>query len=276
MPKPISWLNNTAEIRTEVLNSTHSHFRTADIGRLFKLQQWAASSLMGAMPRVQYGTSYIVSSEALVEFLDEVLFADDVPALLQARRAANLYVSRRKPRTVVLKEKLGKGLASLPDGVTLTRGELRVKFETTLELGQALAILISNMAGDEEWYEFCRLYEPEQPALPSESAYEALRLGAEAKYFAERGDAPRARDYAREAAHHAHWVQVERGVITLADYDKEMEARERAESKMKEICSALTAPDAASTFSGLVSRGPPLAVFPSPVVPFPVNFDRNK
>ena len=241
MPKPISWLNKTAEMRTEVLNSTHSHFRTSDIGRLFKLQPRAARLLTEAMPRVQYGTSHIVSSEALVEFLDEVLFADDVPALIQARRAANLYVSRRKPRTVVLKGKLGKGLASLPDGVTLTRGELRVRFETTLELGQALAILISNMSGDEEWYEFCRLYEPDQPALPSESAYEAIRLGEEATYAVARGDSARARDRAREAAHHAHWVLVERGVITLADYDKEMEARERAEAKMKEICAALTA-----------------------------------
>lgn len=276
MSKRISWLQDATEIRRKARASTYSLFRTADIGRLFKLQHAAASLLMEAMPRVQFGSSYIVPAEGLAEFLDDVLGASDVPALLQTRRAANLYVSRRKPQTVVLKEKLGKGLASLPDGVTLTRGELRIKFETTLELGQALAILISNMAGDEEWYEFCRLYEPEQPALPSESAYEAARLGNEAKYFVRQGDASRARDYAREAAHHAQWVQVERGVITLADYDKEIEARERAEAKMKEICAALTAPDAVLSFSGLVSRGPPLAAFPSAVVPFPVDFNRNK
>jgi hypothetical protein len=276
MPKPISWLKDAAEIRREVEASTCSHFRTSDIGRLFKLQPRAASSLMEAMPRVQYGTSYIVPAEGLAEFLDDVTRAADVPALLQARRAANLYVSRRKPRTTVLKEQLHKGLASLPDCVTLTRGELKVKFETTLELGQALAILISNMAGDQEWYEFCRLYEPEQPELPSESAYEAIRLGEQAKYFVRRGDAARVRDCAREAAHHAHWVQVERGLITLDEYDREIADTESVDAAVKEIFYELTGPDAASTFSGLVSRGPPLAVFPSPVVPFPVNFDRNK
>lgn len=258
MPKPISWLKDAAEIRREVGASTHSHFRTSDIGRLFGLMPRAASTLMEAMPRVQFGTSYIVPAEGLAEFLDDVIRASDVAALIQARRAANLYVSRRKPRTVVLKEKLGNGLTSLPDCITLTRGDLRVQFRTALELGQALAILISNMEGDAEWYEFCRLYEPERPELPSESAYEAVRLGTEAKYFVARGNAAKARDYAREAAHHARWVQVERGEITLAEYDKEIDATESVDGAMKEICSALTAPElpaAPATFRDLQSRG---------------------
>ncbi len=255
MAKPISWLKDAAEIRRKVDGSTCSHFHTSDIGRLFGLMPRAASILMEAMPRVKYGTSYIVPTEGLAEFLDDVLKAADVPALIQARRAANLYVSHRKPRTVVLKEQLGQGLASLPDCVTLTRGRLEIKFETTLELARALAIVISNFEGDFEWYEFCRLYEPERPALPSESAYEAHRLGMEAKYFVARGNAAKARDRAREAAHHAHWVQVERGVITLEEYDKEMEAIEGVAGGMKEIFSALTASDAPIAFSELGMRG---------------------
>jgi hypothetical protein len=240
MPKPISWLKDAAEIRKTVAGSTYSHFSTADLGRLFKLQPRAASILMEAMPRVRFGAIYIVPAEGLAEFLDDVLKSGDVAALIQTRRAANLYVSHRKPRTVVLKEKLGQGLASLPESMTLRRGELRVKFETAMELAQALAILISNMDGDDEWYEFCRLYEIERPALPSESAYEAVRLGGEAKYFVARGNARKAGDYAREAAHHAHWVQVERGTITLAEYDKEREAAESVEGGMREIFAALS------------------------------------
>ena len=261
MAKPISWLKDAAEIRKAVAGSTCSHFHTSDVGRLFGLMPRAASILMEAMPRVRYGTSYIVPAEGLLDFLDDVLQTTlagrDVPALIQARRAANLYVSRRKPRTVVLKEKLGLGLASLPDCVTLARGELHIKFRTALELSQALAILVSNMEGDEEWYEFCRRYEPEQPELPSESAYEAVRLGMEAKYLVERGYAGRAGNYAREAFHHAHWVQVERGTITAEEYDKEMEALEGVAGAMKEIRSVLTAPDApngAISFSELLSR----------------------
>lgn len=256
MPKPISWLKEAPRIRKEVEQSTYSHFHTTDIGRIFGLMPRAASILMEAMPRVRYGTSYIVPAEGLAEFLDDVLKAPDVPALIQARRAANLYVSRRKPRTVVLKEKLGNGLRSLPGCVTLSRGELHIKFQTALELGEAIAILVSNMESDLDWYEFCRLYEPEQPALPSESAYEAIRLGSEAKYFVGRGNAGKARDYAREAAHHAHWVQVERGETTLAEYDKEVEALESVEGRMKEVYSALTDPDAPKSFSGLLSRMP--------------------
>jgi hypothetical protein len=254
VPKPISWLKDAAEIRKKVAGSTCSHFHTTDIGRLFGLMPRAAALLMEAMPRVRYGTSYIVPTDGLAEFLDDVLRATDVPALIQARRAENLYVSRRKPRTVVLKEKLGQGLASLPDNVTLTRGDLRIKFETALELSQALAILISNMEGDSEWYEFCRLYEPERPSLPSESAYEAMRLGTEVAYFVARGDAFKARNYAREAAHHAHWVQVERGVVSLEEYDQEREAIESVDGATKEIYTALTAPDAPSTFSGFLCR----------------------
>ena len=254
MAKPISWLKDAAAIREKVSGSTCSHFHTADVGRLFGRMPRASSVLMEAMPRIRYGTSYIVPAEGLAEFLDDVLKASDVPALIQARRAANIYVSRRKPRTVVLKDELHHGLASLPDSVTLTRGELRIKFASALELGRALAILISNMEGDWEWYEFCRLYEPEQPALPSESAYEAMRLGQEAKYYVDRGDAGRARDHAREAAHHAHWVQVERGVITLEEYDREMEAIESVEGAIKEIRAAVSSPDAPESFRGLLSR----------------------
>ena len=159
---------------------------------------------------------------------------------------------------MVLKDELGRGLASLPDYVTLTRGEVRIKFETALELGKALAILASLMDGDWEWYEFCRLYEPEQPAIPSESAYEALRLGSDAKYFVSRGDAGKAGDYAREAFHHAHWVQVERGTITPEEYDKEIEEAESVAARMQGIRAALTAPEGPKgpiAFSELQSPG---------------------
>lgn len=256
MAKPISWLKDAAEIRKKVGAATCSHFHTADVGRLFGLMPRAASILMEAMPRVRYGSSYIVPTDGLAEFLDDVLKASDVAALIQARRAANLYVSKRKPRTVVLKEQLGQGLASLPESVTLTRGELHIKFETVMELAQSIAIVISNFDDDWEWYEFCRLYEPQRPALPSESAYEAVRLGSEAAYFVARGNAGKARDRAREAAHHAHWVQVERGVITLDEYDREREEIEGVEGAMKEIHSALTAPDAPGSFSDLLSGIP--------------------
>jgi hypothetical protein len=260
MAKPISWLKDVARIRNEVGASTYSHFHTADIGRIFGLMPRAASSLMEAMPRVRYGTSYIVPAQGLNEFLEDVSQASDVPALIQARRAENLYVSHRKPRTVVLKEKLANGLASLPDTVTLTRGEVRIKFATALELGQALAILISNMEGDWEWYEFCRLYEPERPAQASESAYEAIRLGGEAKYFVNRGNVTKAREYAREAGHHAHWVQVERGTITLAEYDEEMERTEGVSGAMKELRAALTAEDAPRSLKEFIARRIPQTV----------------
>lgn len=256
MPKPISWLRDAAEIRKKVAGSTCSHFHTADVGRLFGLMPRAASILMEAMPRVRYGSSYIVPTEGLAEFLDDVLKASDVAALIQGRRAANLYVSKRKPRTMVLKEQLGQGLASLPESVTLTRGELHIKFETVMELAHSIAIVVSNFDDDWEWYEFCRLYEPQRPKLPSESAYEAIRLGMDAAYFVARGNATKAGQRAREAAHHAHWVQVERGLVTLEEYDKEREAIEGVEGAMREIHSALTAPDAPGSFSDLLSGIP--------------------
>jgi hypothetical protein len=257
MAKTISWLHRAPDIRKQVRQATDSHFHRRDIQRIFELQKSAASWLMDAMPRIKYGTGHIIVAEALIEFLDDVLASADAPALIDARRAANLYVSRRKPRTVVLKEKLGNGLASLPDYVTLTRGELRIKFENSFELMEAQMIVMSNMQA--EWYEFCRMYEPEQPSLPSESAYEAIRLGREAKACLEAGYAARAGDYARQAAHHAHWVQVERATITIAEYDKEMEALEGVAGAVKTLQSTLSATDEPLKFGDLVSLPAPVA-----------------
>jgi hypothetical protein len=243
MAKPITWLKRAPEIRDQAAQNKSSHFHRRDIERIFELQKSAASWLMEAMPRVQYGTGHIIVAESLVEFLDDVLAAADVPALIDARRAANLYVSRRKPRTVVLKEKLHNGLASLPDSVSLARGEVTIKFASTFDLVEAVGILMSNLDGDAEWYEFCRRYEPEQPALPSESAYEAIRLGREALGCLAAGYAARAGDYARQAAHHAHWVQVERATITLDEYDREMAALEGVPGAVKLLGSVLSAAD---------------------------------
>src|ERR1039458_6974293 len=113
MAKQISWLARAPEIRRLAAQDKSSHFNRKDIQRIFELQKSAASWLMEAMPRVRYGTGHIVGGEALVEFLDDAwaVPVSEVPALIEARRAANLYVSRRKPRTVVLKEKLHNGLA---------------------------------------------------------------------------------------------------------------------------------------------------------------------
>ena len=251
MAKPISWLKRAPEIRIEVGRAKNSHFDRKDIQRIFELQPRAANALMEAMPRVRYGTGHIVGGEALVELLDDVLAAPDVPAMIEARRAANLYVSRRKPRTVVLKEKLGNGLASLPDCVSLTRGKILIQCDTTFEAVEAMMILISNTQGDDAWYEFCRIFETERPVLPSESSYEAIRLGREAMVCLKAGYAARAGDYARQAAHHAHWVQVERATISIEEYDREMEVLEGVAGGVNLLRNTLSGAEGLVRFSDL-------------------------
>jgi hypothetical protein len=179
MPRPVSWLQQIPRIKRTLTGSQQSDYGRRDIEALFDLRERAAAELMEMLPRTALWGAHAVKREELLRFLDQVLEADDVHALFFQLRAQRSRPSRKRPRVLVATGRLHQGLAALPAAVTLTRGRLAIDFRTVMELAEALAILGSNLSGDEDWFEFQRLYEPEQPRPSDADRGEVRRMFAE-------------------------------------------------------------------------------------------------
>ena len=206
MARPPTWLQEIPRIKRTLSGTQQSHFGRAHVADLFGLKDGAAGDLMELLPRMAWCGAHGTTREELLRFVDEVLEADDVPALFARRREENKNASRRRPRVLVPTNRLGQGLASLPATVTLTRGRLTVDFRELAELVEALAIVASNLEGDAEWAEFKALYEPVPDrvrGVDDEARDDVLRLFAELEEMegASRRSGPRSSRGEGEAAH---------------------------------------------------------------------------
>jgi len=140
MPRPVSWLPQLHAIRKSVGISVRSHYERRDLELLFKLQPSAAGKLLEILPTVTIGKGKLVERNALAKFLEEVHAAEDVPALLDRKRTEKRTTSRRRPRYLVTPLEQG-GMKALPDTIALERGSVSIRFDTVLELCEALHAL---------------------------------------------------------------------------------------------------------------------------------------
>lgn len=122
---------------------------------------------MKILPRVAgNGRAYMVDRNVLVKFLDSCQELDIAEELARRRKAPE-RISRRKPRTLVLKDLVTDGrLIALPSNVVLERGRIEVTFRTVIELCDSLAMLAGSIRNDEEI--FVEHYEPEQGPTPEQ------------------------------------------------------------------------------------------------------------
>ncbi len=156
MPRPVSWLARLHEIRRSVANSVRSHYDRGDLEQLFELQPRAAGKLLEMLPTVQVETSQLVDREVLAGFLDRVRDADDTAKLFDQLRAEKVQVSRRRPRSLVRRDRDPIGIASLPSSITLSPGRMKVHFETVEELAEAMYALARVLEAEGE--EFARTF----------------------------------------------------------------------------------------------------------------------
>lgn len=179
MPRPVTWLPRLHEIRRAVANSARSHYARPDLEQLFELQPRAAQKLLNMLDTVQVGTSRLVEREKLQRFLDQVHTTDDTSSFIQAAREEKKEVSRKKLRTLVQYDHTPVTLTSLPSNLTLERGRMEVRFQTTAELAETMYFLARLLDGDGD--EFARRFElgpgiNDQSSCGADELFNELRL----------------------------------------------------------------------------------------------------
>ena len=158
MPRPISWLPHLPEIRRVVANSVRSHYGRRDLEQLFKLQPRAAQKLLELLPTTEVGTSRLVEREALAGFLVRVHEAEDVHEVLESLRHEKDQTARRRLRILVQTDHTPVSLASLPEALTLRRGQLEIRFGSLDELAETMYFLARALGDETE--AFAEAYEP--------------------------------------------------------------------------------------------------------------------
>jgi hypothetical protein len=141
MPRPISWLPRLHVIRRTVTNSVRSHYDRRELETLFELQPRAAQKLSEMLPSVRVGTSRLIEREALVSFLAHAQDADDVALLFNQLRADKTLSSRRSIRSLVRRDLEPISLASLPNVIQLSPGQLTISFSTVEQLAENLLLV---------------------------------------------------------------------------------------------------------------------------------------
>ena len=153
MPRPISWLPRLHEITRTVKNSVRSHYDRRDIEKLFELQPRAAQELLKLLPSVQVGTSRLLDREVLADFLRRVRDTEDTATLFDTLREETSAVSKRRLRSLVLRDLDPVSITSLPDSMTLSQGRLEVNFETVEQLAECMLKLARLLESEGEEFE---------------------------------------------------------------------------------------------------------------------------
>ena len=164
LPRPVSWLPRLHELRRSIANSVRSHYGRRELEQLFELQPRAAGKLLEALPTVPVGTSRLVEKEALTAFLEKVQETGDVATVLDEVREEKAQASRRRIRSLVQRDRAPVSLASLPEGLTLERGRLEVRFRTIEELAKGMYWLARVLESDGEG--FAEVYSAEHKLSP--------------------------------------------------------------------------------------------------------------
>ncbi len=177
MSRTVSWLPRLYVIRRSVENSVRPHYDRQAIEKLFELQPRAAQKILEMLPAIEVGTSRLIARETLSNFLNQVHEAKDPALLFEFLRRRKTIISRQKTRTLVETDLPSVNLNSLPGSITLSRGQLNVKFQTIEALAEDLARIARLLTNDTE--EFAKTYEPQQITVEDEAAEEMEILFAQ-------------------------------------------------------------------------------------------------
>lgn len=192
MARPVSWLARLDPIARSVANSVRSHYDRQDLEALFDLKRRAIFDLLACLPTTAVGRSVLVERAALETFLARLRAADDPAAELTRLRSEKPATPRRALRAFRRTE-VAASLDELPSTITLSPGELHVRFQTMEELGFALTALAEVLQEDLD--AFALRYEPPQEPTPEELEQQQIER-EEAEWFRNWGKQEKAKENA--------------------------------------------------------------------------------
>ena len=166
VPRPISWLHRSHEIRRALLGSVRSHYGRRDIERLFELQPRAAQQLIAALPGTEVGTATLVERDALVVLVDAVAQAENPAAALAGFRERKKAPLKRTLRSLMPHDLEPAEWDNLPGGLTLAPGSVRIEFQSLETLCLCLVSLADLL--ERQIDEFADRYEVRPPAPPED------------------------------------------------------------------------------------------------------------
>lgn len=165
MARTLSWISRSDEIRKAVENSVRSHWDRRHLQQLFQLQSRATGKLLASMPTVQGpGKSLLVERSALIAYLED-------PG--SAKLGTRGKTSRKRPRTLLLRDQAPGSIGEIPSSVTLERGRLEIRFATLEQMVDSLWRVA--MAAQDDWDALAGVCDPEEPRLAKKDGQDDMK-----------------------------------------------------------------------------------------------------
>lgn len=143
MPKPIKWASQAHAVRERVSKSTIETWGRQEIEWAFDIKRVAAQELMKAIGGSHtIGSKRFVGRAEILEFLDEVIKADDIRSAIDSRKVeVGPQARRKKIRFPIPQDAESFTMLRLPDNVELSPLQIVIKGESTEELLTNLFLL---------------------------------------------------------------------------------------------------------------------------------------
>jgi hypothetical protein len=149
--RPVKWINRLHEIRQRVLNSKIETWDRQAIEDLFDVRRVTAQSIMRAVGELSnVAGAHLASRSSLLEFVDDVLAADDMELAVRTRidTAAAAPSQKRGLRLPIPDELRAVRLADLSKHIKIAPGLLTIEGADAFEILTQLAVLARAIDND--------------------------------------------------------------------------------------------------------------------------------
>ncbi len=168
MPPPTTWLRRVPDAVRQLEAYPHERIARGELQTLLGVSERRARQLMrawGATRRGGRGDLW-VEKESLVRRLKALhrgrAYRAEATRVAQLQAVLQEAVIRRAAVVTVPRAAITARLAGLPDGVTVTRGDIRITFATSEEAGARVVALLQALTAD--WRQFQAFVDVSVPA----------------------------------------------------------------------------------------------------------------
>jgi len=169
--RPLKWAVDLHPIRERVLRAKTETWTRRDIENLFEVKRVTAQTLMLAIAEVSIvAGSHLVSRSSLLDFLNQVIQADEPSEALRARQAEAPTAPRQERglRIPLPDDLRAVRFGDLPMAIRVEPGRLTIEGANAAEILTHLAVLARALENDLD--SFCASWDPPARPLPKGSS----------------------------------------------------------------------------------------------------------